>query len=68
MTTISVELPDEVHAQLTATAEAEGVSVNIAVVAAVQGWLHAQTQRANDRARMQAVLATDPALRDLLGE
>ncbi|MFF2088258.1 hypothetical protein ACFVVM_31130 [Nocardia sp. NPDC058176] len=68
MTTITVQLPDEVHAQLTAAAATEGVGVNAVVVSAVQDWLHAQAQRANERARVQAALADDPHLRALLGD
>ncbi|MDO3645366.1 hypothetical protein [Nocardia mangyaensis] len=68
MTTITVQLPDEVHAQLTAAVAAEGVTENAVIVAAVQEWLHAQAQRANERARVQAALADDPHLRALLGD
>lgn len=68
MTTITVQLPDEVHAQLTAAAAAEGVAENAVIVAAVQDWLHAQAQRANERARVKAALADDPHLRALLGD
>ncbi|MFC4125509.1 hypothetical protein [Nocardia rhizosphaerae] len=68
MTTISVHLPAELAAQLTAAAGADGISVNAAVVAAVQDWLHVQAQRANERARMRSVLAGDPQLRALLGD
>ncbi|MFC4375398.1 hypothetical protein ACFO5K_14955 [Nocardia halotolerans] len=68
MTTITVQLPDEVHAQLTAAAEGDGVAVNVAVVQAVQDWIHASGQRARERARMREVLAEDPLLRELLGD
>ncbi len=68
MTAITVQLPDEVYEQLAAGAEAEGVSVNVAMVLAAQEWIHAQAQRANERARMRDVLADDPHLRALLGE
>ncbi|WP_446225906.1 hypothetical protein ACTWPB_13035 [Nocardia sp. IBHARD005] len=68
MTTITVQLPDEVYEQLAAGAEADGVSVNVAMVLAAQEWIHAQAQRSRGRARMQEVLADDPHLRALLGD
>ncbi|MFD3506234.1 hypothetical protein [Nocardia sp. NPDC058666] len=68
MTTITVQLPDEVYEQLAAGAEADGVSVNVAMVLAAQEWIHAQAQRSLGRARMQEVLADDPHLRALLGD
>lgn len=68
MTTRTVQLPAEVDAYLTAAADAAGMSVNAAVVAAVQEWIHAQAQRASERARVQEVLAHDPHLRALLGD
>lgn len=68
MTTITVQLPDEVHAQLVAAAQAEGMSVNVAVVQAAQEWIQGRAQLARERARMQQVLADDPHLRELLGD
>ncbi|MFE6919487.1 hypothetical protein ACFVAV_00425 [Nocardia sp. NPDC057663] len=68
MTTRTVQLPDEVDAQLAAAADAAGISVNAAIVAAAQEWIHVQAQRAHERARVQAVLAHDPHLRALLGD
>ncbi|MEV6222023.1 ribbon-helix-helix protein, CopG family [Nocardia fluminea] len=68
MTTITVQLPDEVAEQLAAAAAAAGVSVNVAMVQAAQEWIHANAQRARERARMQQVLAEDPHLRALLGD
>ncbi|WP_063005473.1 ribbon-helix-helix protein, CopG family [Nocardia salmonicida] len=68
MTTITVQLPDDVAEQLAAAATAAGVSVNVAMVQAAQEWIHANAQRARERARVQAVLADDPHLRALLGD
>ncbi|MGW6702799.1 ribbon-helix-helix protein, CopG family, partial [Nocardia sp. NPDC055049] len=68
MTTITVQLPDDVAEQLAEAAAAAGVSVNVAMVQAVQEWIHANAQRARERARMQQVLADDPHLRALLGD
>ncbi|MGW5450835.1 hypothetical protein [Nocardia sp. NPDC003979] len=68
MKTITVQLPDEVEAQLADAAEADGIPVNVAVVQAVQDWIHAQAQRTRERARMREVLADDPHLRALLGD
>ncbi|MEU4709884.1 hypothetical protein AB0G00_26010 [Nocardia salmonicida] len=68
MTTISVQLPDEVAEQLAAAATAAGISVNVAMVQAAQEWIHVNAQRARERARIQAVLADDPHLRELLGD
>ncbi|MGY0501336.1 ribbon-helix-helix domain-containing protein [Nocardia sp. FBN12] len=68
MTAITVQLPDEVYEQLAAGAEAEGVSVNVAMVLAAQEWIQAQAHRARERARMREVLADDPHLRALLGD
>ncbi|MFD5174537.1 Arc family DNA-binding protein [Nocardia sp. NPDC058379] len=68
MTSLTVQLPDEVHAQLVTAAEADGLSMNAAVVTAVQEWLQARAQRVQERARMQQVLAADPHLRALLGD
>ncbi|MGS2806289.1 toxin-antitoxin system HicB family antitoxin [Nocardia sp. MW-W600-9] len=68
MTTLSVQLPDEVHKQLAAAADADGLSMNAAVVTAVQEWLQSRAHRVQERARMQQVLAADPHLRALLGD
>ncbi|MET9213282.1 MULTISPECIES: Arc family DNA-binding protein [unclassified Nocardia] len=68
MTSLTVQLPDEVHAQLVTAAEADGLSMNAAVVTAVQEWLQSRAHRAQERARMQQVLAADPHLRALLGD
>ncbi|GEM34653.1 hypothetical protein NN3_56600 [Nocardia neocaledoniensis NBRC 108232] len=68
MTTFSAQLPDEVYAQLAGAAEADGLSVNAAVVTAVQEWLQTRAHRVQERARMQQVLAADPHLRALLGD
>ncbi|WP_278263252.1 hypothetical protein [Nocardia sp. AG03] len=68
MASITVQFPDEIAAELVAAAEAAGVGVNVVLVQAAQDWLHAQAQRAHERARMRAVLADDPHLRALLGD
>ncbi|WP_189026419.1 YlcI/YnfO family protein [Nocardia rhizosphaerihabitans] len=68
MTTITVQLPDEVHAQLAEAADSDGLSMNAAVVTAVQEWIQSRAQRMQERARMQQVLAADPHLRALLGD
>ncbi|TCJ99765.1 ribbon-helix-helix protein, CopG family [Nocardia alba] len=68
MTTIAVHLPEDVAEQLAAAAAATGVSVNVAMVQAAQEWIHANAQRARERARMLDVLAEDPQLRALLGD
>ncbi|MFD3702717.1 hypothetical protein [Nocardia sp. NPDC058658] len=68
MTTITVQLPDEVYEQLAAGAEADGVSVNVAMVLAAQEWIQAQAHRASERARVKEILADDPHLRALLGD
>ncbi|MBC7302254.1 MAG: CopG family transcriptional regulator [Nocardia sp.] len=68
MTTITVQLPDDIHAQLTEASAAEGITVNVAIVLAAQEWIQAQAHRVRERARMQEILAEDPHLRALLGD
>lgn len=62
MTTRSVRIPDEIDLALTRAAEAEHISVNGAIVQAVQSWTQAQEHRARIRAVTAQVMAEDSAL------
>ncbi|MET8870411.1 toxin-antitoxin system HicB family antitoxin [Nocardia sp. NPDC004278] len=68
MTTISVRLPDEIHARITAAAEADHISVNSALVQAAEAWVEAQTQRARSRALMREIMIEDAELLARLGD
>jgi predicted transcriptional regulator len=62
MTTRSVRIPDEIDLALTNAAEAEHVSVNSAIVQAVQIWTQTREHRARVRAVTTQVMTEDAAL------
>jgi predicted transcriptional regulator len=62
VTTRSVRIPDEIDLALTRAAEAEHISVNSAIVQAVQSWAQAREHRAQIRAVTAQVMAEDSAL------
>jgi predicted transcriptional regulator len=62
MTTRSVRIPDEIDRALTAAAEAEHISVNAAIVQAVQDWAQLRDHRARVRAVAAQVMAEDDKL------
>jgi hypothetical protein len=66
MTTISLRLPDEIHARVAAAAEADHISINSALVQAAQVWLDAHLQRAKARAMVDRIIAEDAELLGLL--
>lgn len=62
MTTLSLRLPDEVHAKLTAVAESEHISLNAALIQAAEQWIAQRTQQAVFAAAMDKVFEEDTAL------
>jgi predicted transcriptional regulator len=68
MTTRSVRIPDEIDDLLTRTAEAEHISVNAAIVQAVQSWAEMHEHRAHVRAITAQVMAEDADLLRRLGD
>ncbi|MFD6463800.1 toxin-antitoxin system HicB family antitoxin [Streptomyces roseolus] len=68
MTTISVRLPDDIHARITAAAEADHISVNSALVQAAEAWVDAQSQRAASRLMVQQIMTEDAELLAMLGD
>lgn len=68
MTTRSVRIPDEIDLALTRAAEAEHISVNSAIIQAVQSWTETREHRARIRAVTAQVMAEDSALLDRLAD
>ena len=62
MTTLSLRLPDEVHAKLVALAAAEHISLNAALVQAAEQWIARRAQEAVFTAAMDKVFEEDAAL------
>ncbi|WP_344895874.1 hypothetical protein [Actinomadura meridiana] len=68
MTTRSVRIPDEVDSLLVDAAEAEHLSINAAIVQAVDNWARAQRHRAQVRAITTQVMAEDAGLLSRLAD
>ncbi|WP_131741453.1 toxin-antitoxin system HicB family antitoxin [Actinomadura roseirufa] len=68
MTTRSVRIPPEIDGILTKAAEAEHISVNAAIVQAVQTWALAREHRAHVQAITAQVMAEDAALLERLAD
>jgi predicted transcriptional regulator len=68
MTTRSVRIPDEIDAVLARAAEAEHISVNAAIVQAVQSWAEMRDHRAQVQALTAQVMAEDAHLLRRLGD
>lgn len=66
MTTRRIRLPDEIDLALSRAAEAEHISVNSAIVQAVESWTETREHRARIRALTAQVMAEDSALLDRL--
>ncbi|WP_106399912.1 toxin-antitoxin system HicB family antitoxin [Actinocorallia populi] len=62
MTTLSLRLPDEVHARLVAVAEAEHISLNAALVQAAEQWIAQRARQAVFTAAVDKVFEEDAAL------
>ena len=69
MTTRSIRFPDEIDELLVEAAEEEDISVEAAVVRAVEEWARSHRgRRARVRAATAQVVAEDSALLDRLGD
>nr|BFE30613.1 hypothetical protein GCM10010200_028640 [Actinomadura rugatobispora] len=68
MTTRSVRIPDDIDALLIKAAQEEHISVNAAVVQAVEEWARMRGHRARVRAVTAQVMAEDAALLDRLAD
>jgi hypothetical protein len=68
MTTRSVRIPQQVDELLVEAAEAEHISVNAAIVQAVESWVHTREHRARVRALTAQVMAEDAELLDRLAD
>ncbi|WP_285495059.1 Arc family DNA-binding protein [Actinomadura sp. NBRC 104425] len=62
MTTRSVRIPDDIDELLVRTAEAEHISINAAIVQAVEQWAQARDHRARVQAVVAEVMAEDANL------
>jgi predicted transcriptional regulator len=67
MTTRSVRIPDEIDLLLSSAAEAEHISVNAAIVQAVENWAQMHQHRNRVRAITAQVMAEDAGLLHRLG-
>jgi predicted transcriptional regulator len=68
MTTRSVRIPEEIDDLLTATAAAEHISVNAAIIQAVHDWVQLREHRARVRAITAQVMAEDAGLLQRLAD
>jgi predicted transcriptional regulator len=68
MTTRSIRIPDEIDALLIKAADEEHISVNSAVVQAVEEWTRLRTHRARVQAITAQVIAEDAELLDRLAD
>jgi uncharacterized protein (DUF1778 family) len=68
MTTRSIRIPDDIDALLVQAAEEDHISVNTAVVQAVEEWTRMRTHRARVRAVTAQVMAEDADLLDRLAD
>jgi predicted transcriptional regulator len=68
MTTRSVRIPDEIDSLLVRAAEAEHISINAAIVQAVEQWAQARDHRARVRAVTAEVMAEDAELLSRLAD
>jgi predicted transcriptional regulator len=68
MMTRSVRIPDEIDSLLTAAAEDEHISVNAAIVQAVQDWALAHDHRIRVRALTAQIMSEDAGLLARLGD
>jgi len=64
MTTISLRLPDEIHARVAEAADADHISINSALVQAAEAWLATHLPRAKAQAMVDQIIGEDA---DLLG-
>ena len=67
-TTRSVRFPGEIDELLTEAAEAEHISINAAIVQAVENWARMRDHRARVRAITGEVMSEDAALLDRLAD
>ncbi|MFB4297214.1 Arc family DNA-binding protein [Actinomadura sp. NTSP31] len=68
MVTRSVRIPDEVDELVTQVAEAEHISINSAIVQALENWAQAHRHRTQVRAITADVMAEDADLLDRLAD
>jgi hypothetical protein len=66
MTTLSVRIPDEMHSELTKHAETDRISINSAIVNAVEQWNANRQRERQETAALRRILIEDAELLDML--